>query len=534
MAYSYGKQKHSVFPADICGCSKTMSVKEFASKEYATRMPAQKPNTTVQVVAVAAPVDGNEAPDDDGWFLSDFYLFRHLLSPLLTDNGTQQSPQWNQIWMTAVAPHTLVERHGQYTHGQASDCRVVLDQRTLPEASKSVSVVRGEELRQRFLETVRNVALRCAADGRPLLIMMFGHGSVGTGSVYIGGSSPKDLVSIENLRLALGRHIDKTTLYTTSCYSGHWSNSLQFPTSSLAAADAETESLSHPEDSMYAYPGSRFSTAMLQTLIKTEDYDVKGSNYSNLTFAALIDVFMQTLKEDIKYGADCTVSFAARGDSWADPWWTQSAFPMLSIPSSIGPESVKFKAQWEALQVVPPTRAAGTGAASVTAKGRALKPSQARSALRMQAKEYLDSKPGSSSYSGNQGPASLCRRVLSEEDVPPARLQRLSNMLTYRLGGVVRPATSYKQKLKISGSFPDCNNFDAFEYPRDNAGNLEKSTRYNEIFALVAERELFPDPDEVSGYEYAKGVSYLAAALTEEGWSVAKAKAELAKLQKLR
>ena len=519
-----------------------MSAKDFASKEYATRMrPAQTPNTKIQVIAVAAPMDGNEAPDEDGWFLSDFYLFHHLLFPLLTDNGTQSSPQWNQIWMTAIAPETLIERHGQYTHGQASDCRVVLDRRILDNLSNTwpynqrISVISAKELRQRFLETVKSVAARCADDGRPLLIMMFGHGNAGTGSVYIGGSSKKDLVSIGELRGAIGRHIDKTTLFTTSCYSGHWSNSVNFSASSLTAADAEDESLSHPENSMHAFPGSRFSTAMLQTMIKTEDYDVEGTNYSNLTFAALIDVFMQTLRDDVTHGAACTVSFAARQDAWADPWWNQSTLPMLSVPSSIGSETMKFKTRWEALEVVPPSQASATAEDLImTAKGRALTPSQARSALRLHAKEYLDSNPGSSSYSGNQGPATLCRRVLSDEDVSPARLQRLSNMLTYRLGGVMRPATGYKQKLKIKQSFPDCNEFDAFEYPRDIAGDFEKSIRYNEIFALVAERELFPDPDGTSGYEYAKGVAYLAAAMTEEGWSTDKAKVELAKLQKLR
>ena len=58
------------------------------------------------------------APQEDGWLLSDFYLFHHLL------DGVCQT----QVWYTCLDPHLLIEKYKEYAHGNPyQERRVVLD-----------------------------------------------------------------------------------------------------------------------------------------------------------------------------------------------------------------------------------------------------------------------------------------------------------------------------------------------------------------------------------------------------------------------
>ncbi|OJJ46700.1 hypothetical protein ASPZODRAFT_16448 [Penicilliopsis zonata CBS 506.65] len=55
------------------------------SEEFLTSCPPNLPPRN-RAVAVCGIADVNDAarPGDDGWFVSDFYLFRHLLSSRVT------------------------------------------------------------------------------------------------------------------------------------------------------------------------------------------------------------------------------------------------------------------------------------------------------------------------------------------------------------------------------------------------------------------------------------------------------------------
>ncbi|KAI9882643.1 MAG: hypothetical protein M1823_005617 [Watsoniomyces obsoletus] len=50
--------------------------------------------------------DDNAEPSNDGWFLSDFYMFNHLLA------GQGQ----RQRWYTCVDPHHIVKNNQELAH----------------------------------------------------------------------------------------------------------------------------------------------------------------------------------------------------------------------------------------------------------------------------------------------------------------------------------------------------------------------------------------------------------------------------------
>ncbi|OJD19088.1 hypothetical protein AJ78_00961 [Emergomyces pasteurianus Ep9510] len=83
------------------------------------------PNVSARsrVVAVCGATDyeGHASPSIPWWFFSDFYLFHHLLSPMYINTVSQ-------IWLTTEMPEKLVEKYGEYAHGDPrNERRIVLD-----------------------------------------------------------------------------------------------------------------------------------------------------------------------------------------------------------------------------------------------------------------------------------------------------------------------------------------------------------------------------------------------------------------------
>lgn len=75
-----------------------------------------------------------------GWFLSDFWLFYHLLHPVCIQYviPSWSLPLWisktvktgtrstNQIWLTCEEPRSLVEKYGEYAHSNPLGDRLVV------------------------------------------------------------------------------------------------------------------------------------------------------------------------------------------------------------------------------------------------------------------------------------------------------------------------------------------------------------------------------------------------------------------------
>lgn len=86
----------------------------------------------------------NASPQENGWFLSDFHLFRYLLENSSRCYGSSKPPcspsftgltrrlddfrSSKQLWLTCVDRKTLVSKYGEYVHGNLNgDQRAVLD-----------------------------------------------------------------------------------------------------------------------------------------------------------------------------------------------------------------------------------------------------------------------------------------------------------------------------------------------------------------------------------------------------------------------
>jgi hypothetical protein len=74
--------------------------------QFNSRYPPDTPLRS-KIIAVVGTSEENASPTDDGWFLSDFYLFHHLLGDVAKD----------QVWLTCVKPAVLVEKYKEYAHG---------------------------------------------------------------------------------------------------------------------------------------------------------------------------------------------------------------------------------------------------------------------------------------------------------------------------------------------------------------------------------------------------------------------------------
>lgn len=118
------------------------------------------------------------APENDGGFLSDFYLFHHLFKGV----GA------HQIWLTSEHPEDCIDKYGSYIHGNPfKERREVLNDDLLDEITKSnnLRVVSRRDLCERFLSTIRSEIAIALKNQQPLFLMVFGHGEKGTHIILI-------------------------------------------------------------------------------------------------------------------------------------------------------------------------------------------------------------------------------------------------------------------------------------------------------------------------------------------------------------
>ena len=155
----------------------------------------------------------------DGWFLSDFWMFNHLL---------RSAPVASQIWLTCCSPEGLVDKYGRYAHGNNpfQERRVVLEKQLLNtiQAAGTLTVVEANVLFERFLKTVEDECKAALKADQTVLLLVFGHGDANSYGVTIGSNSNTEFnkmlapcLRINHLKAAVGKET-KCTLLTTSCY----------------------------------------------------------------------------------------------------------------------------------------------------------------------------------------------------------------------------------------------------------------------------------------------------------------------------
>ncbi|OJJ79658.1 uncharacterized protein ASPGLDRAFT_954438 [Aspergillus glaucus CBS 516.65] len=168
-----------------------------------TRDTQNAPNVTPQtrvisVLGVDEPSSTSRAASPslgDGWMVSDFYMWLHVLEGMGKD----------QKWITSMPPDYLVQKYGKqdkvtmevfddegpqvtkpvqtkwasgFIHGDPFETRkVVLDESLLPRVLAKVTIgPKGADLRDFFLQQLRNTMADAAESGDHVLIMIFSHG----------------------------------------------------------------------------------------------------------------------------------------------------------------------------------------------------------------------------------------------------------------------------------------------------------------------------------------------------------------------
>ena len=215
----------------------------------------------------------------DGWIVSDFYLWLHVL------DGMGKS----QEWLSSMDPQYLVDKYclvdkteiqpideggdvvnGKYkprhvykpvqtkwetgfVHGDPFEERVVvLDKNILPATQRKVTIgPKGLTLRAFFLDRLEKCISSAATTGDPVLVMVFSHGDWDQGGLLLGIGDPEEFdpentLSPANVAGIRTKYPDvQMTMYLTSCFSGHWIETAAFKGSSptvLAAAQKDQES----------------------------------------------------------------------------------------------------------------------------------------------------------------------------------------------------------------------------------------------------------------------------------------------------
>lgn len=312
-----------------------------------TRDTQSAPNVTPQTRVIS--VLGVDEPSStsmiaspslgDGWMVSDFYLWLHVLEDMGKD----------QKWITSMPPSYLVQKYSKedkttmevvddegpqvmkpvqtkwtsgFIHGDPFDTRkVVLDESLLPRALAKVTIgPKGADLQDFFLQQLRNTMADAAESGDHVLIMIFSHGDYDSAGglclgvdPYVNDDSEKYLKP-SHVAPILSEYPDvRTTMFMTSCYSGHWVETTEFNGKNLrpailVAAEKDQDSFGYVWSHSQRHAGGLFSSAAISEMVKEPpflppalDHDT-FRKYREFTTALLAEMHRLCLLANIEEG----------------------------------------------------------------------------------------------------------------------------------------------------------------------------------------------------------------------------------------
>lgn len=180
-------------------------------------MPDVASNLRIIAVCGISEIGGKDAPNEDGWFFSDFFLFNRLLK------WEGSSRTW--LCSAGCTPDQLMNRwRGQeYLHGNPWETRkVVLNKSVLRNHRLTdITGVDQEHLLDTFLNRVSKECEITRQYEESVVILVFGHGSIDGKGIEIGKPRPdaihKRLCYEALWDVAEGLPV---TLLTTACFTG--------------------------------------------------------------------------------------------------------------------------------------------------------------------------------------------------------------------------------------------------------------------------------------------------------------------------
>ena len=301
---------------------------------------------TTHVIAVVGTLHDDAAPHRDGSFLSDFYPFNHLF------RGLGKS----QLWYTGIEPDTLVEKYGEYVHGNPfKSRRVVLDRDQQPHGV----VVRPETtLCRDFLKGLRTILKTKWQMGDRILILVFAQGEAERIGLSVGRDEseqdPAKLYQDDIRATVVGAELETwphITLFLTSCYSGGWvqtsilrDESGVSMMSTMTAAPRDSTSESSPRSVSGRVAGSIFTSAVVEQLLREADLPPRPAPSELRIYQKVVADIKSTLFNEIDVRFPIEPTFGAQEDrhrSGFDPAVYQERYQALRLvpPSDMHPSS---------------------------------------------------------------------------------------------------------------------------------------------------------------------------------------------------
>lgn len=407
------------------------------------------------------------APNADGWFMSDFLLFQHLL------NGVGSSQHWlcaegsepAQVW--GKYKNEDFSRGG-YLHEEPTSSvplKVVLDDDVLRSGTLPTCQTHPTRtLLRKFLELIQAESRIAGVLGHSLALFVFGHGERNDFGIHIGNPEANDEFSHVWLTLAaLSEYLDpgvSTILFSTSCFSGGWAVDPTVNITAMAAAGPTTEALSWYGDSVRRFNGGIYATTVQQLLIKRGPEERLGkenvqfeSGWSTPAAEYSYSEWSRSVHESTFRDTDSPASYHDIKFSAQDDNWGQNFTERTGIPLSV------YKERWNALKdygnsqmTSPMTRnpqfkqSGGNplvpfllhnsmrGSTSTSTKGE--KMPALHSFVRNMARDYLASFPGMDSLGTNSKQGRIREFAFADKNVVVSieRLEFFLHWLMYRLG----------------------------------------------------------------------------------------------------
>ncbi|EED15129.1 conserved hypothetical protein [Talaromyces stipitatus ATCC 10500] len=447
-----------------------------------------------RLVAICGITDeaGAASPEDDGWFLSDFYLFRHLFSHV-------DGPTPKQIWMTSEPPDDLVLKYKEYEHGDLrGERRIVLDKDMLPaiQQSGTLRVVPRHNLLQRFISTLKEQS-RLAKENDEHLFL----------------ATEISIRLMDDVKLVLQRDVP-TTLFMTSCFSGGWlaqtiaNTSQHINATGITAAGPQAVSLGGPlSASLGRACGGRLATGILRSALAVEESQEMSEIREDPTYIAFANSVHETYKKLDAFAGERQIHFSAQDDRWGDHFISRSGLPLS-----------RLKARWESLRMIPSgdyyreedqeflrTRSMRFGLM------------RKRRKLDCAARQYLSAKPGESSLASNIGLHGALNRFLrDEEKFSDEDISGMLEEVKYRIDALDQ-ANKLAIVMSVNNQF-----LDAFSYDQHWPRSPEEEKIYSITWRLLATKQLVDKPScdlryALASASWTKPISFLAACFAKSG-----------------
>ncbi|KAI4182248.1 MAG: hypothetical protein L6R41_006093 [Letrouitia leprolyta] len=519
------------------------------------------PNVTANthVIAVLGVADGGShnraSPSEDGWMVSDFYLWKHVL------RGMGKSQQW----LTCEDPSQLLQKYGRsdkwvktdqkpiggakneqvswkegYIHGDPFEERViVLNQSLLPTAKQELTITRpGITLRNEFLRRVEVVCNEAQRNNDPVLLMIFSHGDVDTaelGGLVIGiDPDTPDTNDFLSPRLFATTYLKtpkvRMSLFMSSCFSGHWvvtpRLNIRRPTI-MAGARPNEETFAWALSASQRHAGGVYTSAFLHELLQepimipatADAHSVR--KYADLTRDIVAEANRLCIPARMETAGGSLPIFTTEGGS--DRFYERTHLQLYKyrenfeqlprIPASdphpysdkkrdLQPNDPEVEA-WNKRhpEVSLPEYSDRTGSYGTTRRG-------IRRSTHFLAHRYMSSLPGDDSSSKNIHLHKMIRQFKAGMlNHNMAAIEDLRRQLLYRLWMTQR-ANQYAQTLNLN-KLPSIERWDG-RIPGDQA----IQNRFDVNWAIIQEANVFARPDAGTGWGhfYGKPIRYLAVA----------------------